>query len=356
MSAEGAGQARYCRKASECRPFGPEGDVVVNPPRPHGRGLLNIGPSGLRIQAQLIIGKIQQIWRYPVKSMSGQALDDCAVGILGLPGDRGWALRDEKTKEITNGKRIPQLMQCAARYREEPHNGTIPHVDITCQDDTPIGSDETDVNEKLSKVLGKTVSLWPLQAPTNKAHYRRASVVSRLSHFKVVRSQLPRLLRLRNVDAQLRETFSREPGEPLPDLTQLPAEVLEFTSPLGTYFDAYPIHLLTTASLEAMAGFNSAAVWNVRRFRPNFLIETDEGIEGLIEAGWGGRHLRIGPLELKCEIPTVRCGMTTHAQAGLPKDPSVLRSIVKDADQNLGIYASVVSAGRVAVNDSVALL
>ena len=304
----------------------------------------------------MIIGKIQQIWRYPVKSMGGQTLDDCAVGTGGLPGDRGWALRDEKTKEITNGKRIPLLMKCAALYRQEPENGTIPHVDITCHDGTTFGSDEADVHERLSKALGKTVSLWPLQAPTNKAHYRRASVVSRLSHFKIVRDQLPRLLHLPGVEAKLRETFSREPNEPLPDLSQLPAEVLEFTSPLGTYFDAYPIHLLTTSSLKAMAGFNSAAAWDVRRFRPNFLIETDEGIEGLIEAAWGGRHLRIGALELKCEIPTVRCGMTTHAQAGLPKDPSVLRSIVKDADQNLGIYASVVSAGRVALNDSAVLL
>ena len=287
----------------------------------------------------MIIGKIQQIWRYPVKSMRGHTLDDCDVGILGLPGDRGWALRDEKTKEVTNGKRIPLLMQCAARYREEPEKGTIPHVDITCHDGATIRSDEADVNERLSKALGKAVSLWPLQPVSNKAHYRRASVVSRLSRFKVVRDQLPRLLRLPGVDARLRETFSREPHEALPDLSQLPPEILEFTSPLGTYFDAFPIHVLTTASLQAMARFNATVAWDVRRFRPNFLIASADGLEGLIEAGWGGRHLRIGTLELKCEIPTVRCGMTTHAQDGLPKDPSVLRSIVKDADQNLGIYA-----------------
>src|SRR5712664_3567108 len=128
----------------------------------------------------MIIGNTKQICRYPVKSMSGQLLDDCPVGMLGLPGDRGWALRDEKTTEVTNGKRIPLLMQCAACYREEPANGTIPHVDITCHDGTIIGSDEADANERLSKVLGKTVSLWPLQAATNRAHYRRASVVSRL--------------------------------------------------------------------------------------------------------------------------------------------------------------------------------
>jgi uncharacterized protein YcbX len=131
---------------------------------------------------------------------------------------------------------------------------------------------------------------------------------------------------------------------------------LEFTSPLGTYFDAYPIHVLTTSSLRAMESFNATAVWDVRRFRPNFLIETADGIEGLVETRWRGQHLRLGELVLKCEMPTVRCGMTTHAQANLPKDPSVLRSIVKDAEQNLGIYASVVSAGRVAVNNTVELL
>ena len=303
----------------------------------------------------MIIGKIQQIWRYPVKSMSGQTLDECFVGSLGLPGDRGWALRDEKTKEITNGKRIPLLMQCAARYRSEPENGTIPHVDIICHDGATVGSDDAEVNQRLSQVFGKSVSLWPLQPAINKTHYRRASVVSRLSRFKIVRDQLPLVLRLPGVDTQLRETFSRNPAEPLPNLSQLPPEILEFTSPLGTYFDAFPIHLLTNLSLRVMASFNGTATWDVRRFRPNFLIETAAGLEGLIEAGWGGRYLSIGELELKCEIPTVRCGMTTHAQAGLPKDPSVLRSIVKDADQNLGIYASVVTAGRVAVNDTVEL-
>jgi len=288
--------------------------------------------------------------------MSGQLLEKCDVGILGLPGDRGWALREEETNEITNAKRIPLLMQWTARYRGEWESGTIPHVDITFHDGTTTGSDETDVNETLSRALGKTVSFWPVQPPTHKAHYRRSPIASRLTHFKVVRDRLPLMLRLPGIDARLRETFSREPDEPLPDLSLLPPEILEFTSPPGTYFDAFPIHLLTTASLRAMASFNATAAWDVRRFRPNFLIETAAGIEGLVEAGWCGRHLRIGELELKCEVATVRCGMTTQAQAGLPKDSSILRSIVKNARENLGVYATVTRPGRVAHSDSVKLL
>ena len=282
------------------------------------------------------------------------------VQSLGIPGDRGWALRNEDSHEITNGKRIPLLMQCAALYRDEPANGVIPQVDITLPDGAVTSSDDPDINARLSKALGKNVTLWSLQPASNKKHYRRANVGSRLagrlSQFKAFRSVLPTLTSFGSMNTQLREMFSREDGEPIPDISILPPEVLEFTSPPGTYFDAFPVHVLTTASLEAMRRFNPAAVWDVRRFRPNFLIETESGLEGLIESNWGGRTLRLGSVELKCEIPTARCGMTTQPQFGLPKDPSVLRAIVKDADQNLGVYANVVSGGKVSEGDLVELI
>ena len=309
---------------------------------------------------QMFIGKVQEVWRYPVKSMAGEKVTECSIRSLGIPGDRGWAIRDETAREITNGKRIPLLMQCAARYQEEPTNERIPHVDISLPDGTRISSDDPQVGARLSEVLGKRITLWPIQPASNKAHYRRGQRGSRLAghlvQFSAFRSMLPTLTRFGNMNAALREVFSREPGEPIPDISILPPEVLEFTSPPGTYFDAFPIHVLTTASLETMSKSNPAAVWDVRRFRPNFLIKTKDGIEGLIESGWAGRKLRLGNVELACEIPAARCGMTTHAQADLPKDPSVLRSIVRDADQNLGIYASVATAGKVSTGDSVELV
>lgn len=304
----------------------------------------------------MIIGTVKQIWRYPVKSLAGETLNSCDVGSNGIRGDRGWAFRDEKTREITNGKHIPPLMQTSARYREEPENDRVPHVVMKFADGSTISSDEPDVDARLSKLLGRDVTLWPLQPARNKAHYRRASLVSRLVGFKLVQNYLPRILRMKNIQAQLREAFSREEGEPIPDLTTLPVEILEFTSPPGTYFDAFPIHVMTTASLRAMSEFNDTATWDVRRFRPNFLIETNDEIKGLVEAGWSGRTLRLGSVDLKCELPTVRCGMTIQAQEGLPKDPSVLRSIVKYANQNLGAYASVTASGSIRLGDEVELL
>jgi hypothetical protein len=308
----------------------------------------------------MVVGEVREIWRYPVKSVGGEKLNSCTVGSLGIPGDRGWALRDEAIGEIRGAKYLPKLMQFGSRYREQPTEGKFTHVDITLTDGTCIGSDDQDVNSRLSQLLGRDVSLCSLQPASDKAHYRRAqpgaSILSRLSRFRPLRSHLGRLICLAGLEAPIREMFSRNPDEPLPDFSTIPSELFEFTSPPGTYFDAYPIHLLTTSSLAAMTRLNPAAAWDVRRFRPNFLIETKSGIEGLVEASWSGRMLHLGALILKCEIPTVRRGMTTHAQAELPKDPTVLRTIVRDAGQNLGIYASAMNSSRIAVGDTVELL
>ena len=308
----------------------------------------------------MIVGTIKEIWRYPVKSMAGERLENCTIGPIGIPGDRGWALRDEKTKEITNGKRIPLLMRCAARYVADPVNGDIPHVQITFPDGTSINSDDVDINARLSDALHKNVTLWPRQPASNREHYRRRSASARLMaplmRTASFRSLLPQLTKLPGLNDQLRGLFSRESNEPVPDISLLPAEVLEFTSPLGTYFDAYSVNVLTTASLKKMASFNPNAIWDVRRFRPNFLIETEDGVQGFSESTWTGKTIRLGTVEIKGEIPCARCGMTTHAQESLPKDPSVLRSIVKDADQNLGLYASVSKTGEVKIGDQVELI
>ena len=308
----------------------------------------------------MVVGEVREIWRYPVKSVGGEKLDSCTVGPLGIPGDRGWALRDEAIGEIRGAKYLPKLMEYASRYREQPTEGEVTHVDITLPDGTCVSSDEQDVNSRLSQLLERDVSLCSLQPASDKAHYRRAqpgaSILSWLSRFRPLRSHLGRLICLAGLEAPIREMFSRNPDEPLPDFSTIPSELFEFTSPPGTYFDAYPIHLLTTSSLAAMTRLNPAAAWDVRRFRPNFLIETNSGIEGLIEASWSSRMLHLGELILKCQIPTVRCGMTTHAQAGLPRDPTVLRTIVRDAGQSLGIYASAINSSRIAVGDIVELL
>jgi uncharacterized protein YcbX len=283
------------------------------------------------------VGTVREIWRYPFKSMQGERLHASEVGAQGLRGDRGWAVRDETAGEIRGAKKLPALLRCVARYRTEPDGARVPPVDITLPDGTTVASDAAAAAERLSALLGRRVTVWPLRPASERDHYRRG------------------LPDQPDMEAELRAIFGREATEPLPDLSVFPPELFEFTSPLGTYFDAAPVHLLTTASLAAMAGRNAQARWDVRRFRPNFVVETAPGTEGLVEVAWCGRSVRLGALEIRCEMPTVRCVMTTLPQDDLPKDPSVLRAIVASAAQNLGVYASVVRPGRVTVGDPVTL-
>ena len=238
------------------------------------------------------IGTVQQIWRFAVKSMAGERLETCTVGERGIPGDRGWAIHDETAGRLATGSRFPLLMQCAARYREPPVNGFIPHVDMQFPDGYTIGSDSSDVNERLTELLSKPVSLSSLITDSNAEHY----------------------------------------------------------------FDVATIHVLTTAALAEMSRLNPEADWDVRRFRPNFFVETLPGIEGLIEFEWTGRTLRVGEVELYCELPCERCVMPNLEQEGLPKDESVLRTIAKEAGNNLGTYARVAKTGVVKIGDVVELI
>ena len=64
--------------------------------------------------------RVEEIRRYPVKSMAGEHLDHVDVGARGLVGDRAWAVRDEVRGGIRGAKKIPQLMRLASMYPSPP--------------------------------------------------------------------------------------------------------------------------------------------------------------------------------------------------------------------------------------------
>jgi uncharacterized protein YcbX len=149
--------------------------------------------------------------------------------------------------------------------------------------------------------------------------------------------------------------FGRTKDEPLPNFAAFPPELFPYESPPGTYFDAFPLLVLTTASLARLARAAPGSRVDVRRFRPNLVIETPPDLEGYVENGWEGRKLRVGGLEIECALACPRCVMITHPFDDLPKDPALIRAVVRDANQTIGMYARPVGAASVAVGDPVEL-
>lgn len=279
---------------------------------------------------------VKEIWRYPVKSMQGERLNACAVTAQGIPYDRGWAVRDEKTQTVRGAKHLPKLMLCSARYIEDTSAGAVPHVEIALPSGEKVQSDDPRVHGAISEVVGREVTLWPLRGAEDGDHYRIKDEDSK------------------DVVAEWRRLFMLESHEPLPDLgdfgPKLLKELSEYAAPRGTYFDAFPIDVLTESSLRWLQSRIPEADLDVRRFRPNFLLANDQA-EGLVEDGWVGGKLRIGKANLKIVSRAPRCVMTSHAQPGLDRDPTVIRTIVTESRSCFSAYAEVDSPGLVCIGD-----
>jgi len=282
------------------------------------------------------VGTLEAIHRYPVKSMLGESLAWIPLADKGIPGDRAWAVRDEVRGGIQGGKKLPGLMSCAARYLEEPGAGAAPAPEIELPGGEVLRASDPDAAERIGKAIAHEVTLWPILPADALDHYRRAPPDNE------------------DMQQELRAIFGREPDEPLPDLGKFPPNILEFESPPGTYFDAYPLLVMTRQSLDTLAARAPGSQIDVRRFRPNLLVASETN--GFPERAWVGKRLQIGEAVLNVAMECPRCVMTTHGFADVPKDPNVMRKLVHEAEGNLGVYATVETPGEARTGDAVRLL
>lgn len=163
------------------------------------------------------------------------------------------------------------------------------------------------------------------------ASYRAEEPQIRFPDGEVMGGDAPRIHRALSTALGLPVTLARE------------AEV--------SHFDSAPIHLLTSGSLAWLRAALPAVGIDARRFRPNLVIEVPDPEP--IEQTWIGKRLRIGEVELQVSDATERCGMVAFAQSELPKAPGVLKHITRQADLKFGVYAQVLKAGVVRLNDQV---
>ena len=269
---------------------------------------------------QIELGSVASLWRYPVKSMMGEELNAIEVTERGLLGDRAYALVDSsdgKAATAKNPRKWPRLFDFRATFVEPARLAAkLPAVRIALPDGTLVTSDQGDISQILSKALNREVT------------FRVAS----------------------------RGAVNAE--EYWPDMEGLDHRdtVTDFTLPAGTFFDVAMVHLLTTATLDRLRELYPQGRFEVRRFRPNIVVQLASGEKGFAENAWIARTLAIGTaVRLNITGPCGRCVMTTLAQGDLPRDPGILRTAAQYNQVNVGVYAAVVRGGTIRRGDPVRL-
>jgi len=267
-----------------------------------------------------VLGSIVSLWRYPVKSMMGEELNAAEVSQRGVLGDRIYALvdaMDGKVVSAKNPRKWPGLFDCRAVLADVPRtDAKALRVRVTLPDGTVVSSEQLDLNLTLSKALTREVRF----------------------------STLP------DVPAATAEEY-------WPDIDGLDHRdtITEFDLPKGTFFDCALVHLLTTSTLDRLRELYPQGRFEVRRFRPNIVVET-KGQKDFVENAWIGQTLAIGDtVRLSITGPCPRCVMTTLPQGDLPKDSGILRTAAQHNRANVGIYASVLEGGKIRRGDSLRL-
>jgi uncharacterized protein len=272
-------------------------------------------------KAQTDIGTVVSIWRYPVKSMLGEELNSSYVTERGLVGDRVYALIDKETGKVASAKnprKWEKLFDFHSVFLEPPQVAeNIPPVRITLPNGAQIfsGQDEN-ADHILSKVLGREV----------------------------------RLMR-----ADLENPGYEEYWPNIEGLAQR-EKVTDEIMPPRTFFDIAVIHILTTSTINYLRELYPEGRFEVRRFRPNIVIDSASGEKDFIENSWIGKKMAIGEdIVLRVTGPCTRCVMITLPQGDLPRDSGILRTVARLNQVNVGVYASVLRSGTIHRGDLVRL-
>jgi len=218
---------------------------------------------------QTVVGSVVSLWRYPVKSMMGEELNSSEVTPRGLLGDRAYALVDGidgKIASAKNPRKWPQLFDFRAVFVDAPR-AKVPPVRITLPDGTIINPEQVNLNQILSRVLHRDVTL---------------DAAAR-GQKELVESTSP------NAAAATAEEY-------WPDMEGIDHRdtVTDFALPKGTFFDCAAVHVLTTATIDRLRELYPQGRFEARRFRPNIVVDQPNGVKDFVENGWIDHTLAIG--------------------------------------------------------------
>ena len=247
--------------------------------------------------------RVASLWRYPVKSMQGERVDELSVESNGVAGDRVHGVLNLESGTILSAKREGRLLEAAAELRSGVLVVTLPSGEEYREGGR--------LDDALSNWLGYPVTL------------------ALASTFGVATFESP-------------EDFERDDSP-----------VVSWEGQGGRFVDESALHLLTSHEMAQLSSERPDLQWDVRRFRANVVVEDDGDVLDVV----AHQRVGIGVVEIEIEKPCSRCVMTTRPQpGGLERELAVLRHVTRAHDGSVGTRARVLRPGVVRDGDEVRLV
>jgi uncharacterized protein len=260
-----------------------------------------------------VVGKIESLWRYPVKSMRGEELQEAFVGFPGVYGDRIYAFRSSAAPKgfpYLTGREQEAMLLYRATYRH-PERAIKPD---NLAEAEAIGSGLTPVYAGLSDL---TVDV---ETPAGE-------------RLTIDDSRLISMLR-----EGIRDTH---------ELTLLRSD--------RAMTDCRPVSIFSIQTARQLSKDLRMEV-DKRRFRANVYVELESG-NAFGEDDFVGRTLRLGA---KTAIAVIdrdpRCKMITLDPDTAQPNPEVMRRVARDHGGKAGVYGAVLIEGTIRPGDEIALL
>ena len=260
-----------------------------------------------------IVGQVESLWRYPVKSMQGEELREAFVGFPGIYGDRCYAFRSSTAPKgfpYLTGRELQEMLLYRPAFRDAGHSRqpwNLAEAEALGPGLTPVYSDPDSLIVDVVTPAGEKLAIDD-----------------------------PRLI------AKLREQI-RETHE----LTLLRSE--------RALTDCRPISLFSIQTAGRLS-HELGTVLDKRRFRANIYADLASS-EGFGENEFVGRTVQIGPKAVIAVLERdPRCKMITLDPDTAEANPEIMRWLARSHDGKAGVYAAVLVEGTIRPGDQLTLL
>src|SRR5256886_1244606 len=255
-----------------------------------------------------IVGKIDSLWRYPVKSMRGEELDQAFAGFSGIYGDRLFAFESSASPKgfpYLTAREQQRLLQYRPHFRH-PDKAARP-INLTEAESmgaNPVWADPAELMVDVETPDGQTLAIDD-----------------------------PSLIDMLRTDIDQKH-----------QLTLMRSE--------RALTDCRPVSVFSLQSARQL-GEETGTPIDKRRFRANVYVNLTSA-QGFAENEFVGKSLRIGPKVVVTVLERdARCVMITLDPDTGEKSPDILKKVAQAHDGMAGVYGASIVEGMLHKGDSV---